>query len=322
MARLRYGRRRYSSYYGRYRSPYRRQRFLRRARYYSGRVPLATRGFKGYEGRKVQEEKNYKDYNLALTPTLTVPTIDLISGVAQGTSVSERVGRRICIKSVQIRALMRSVYSSDQVTAASFLADSWRIMLVWDTQVNGVAPTINDILTVSAAGYASSLTNLNNRERFKVLMDKVGDYSFCGGVSDGPASQEDQTAAQHQFKKYIKMNHIVTFNSGTTDVVGSITTGALWLVCISGDANNTNGIIHYIKPKPTSVIVATDVSTGTLAASNSGVTFGIQWIDCAQSNIVHNGIKIVYDPQGLVNNVNLGRISFIFDVEYVFKGYR
>jgi len=88
------------------------------------------------------------------------------------------------------------------------------------------------------------------------------------------------------------------------------------------DSTNVNGINHYIKPKPTSVIVATDVSTGVLAASNSGVTFGTQWIDCAQSNIVHNGVKVFYNNQGVTAATVLGNVTFVFDVEYVFKGYR
>jgi len=91
---------------------------------------------------------------------------------------------------------------------------------------------------------------------------------------------------------------------------------------IQFDSGMQNGINHYIKPKPTSVIVATDVSTGTLAASNSGVVFGSQWIDVAQSNIVHNGIKVVHDNQGITAANVLGAVTFVFDVEYVFKGYR
>jgi len=88
------------------------------------------------------------------------------------------------------------------------------------------------------------------------------------------------------------------------------------------DSTNTYGITHYIKPKPTSVIVATDVTTGVLAASNSGVTFGTQWIDAAQSNIVHNGVKVFYNNQGVTAAATLGNVTFVFDVEYVFKGYR
>jgi len=88
------------------------------------------------------------------------------------------------------------------------------------------------------------------------------------------------------------------------------------------DSQNAKGITHYIKPKPTSVIVSTDVSTGASAASNAGVIFGSQWLDCAQSNIVHNGIKVFYNNQGITTAATLGNITFVFDVEYVFKGYR
>lgn len=88
------------------------------------------------------------------------------------------------------------------------------------------------------------------------------------------------------------------------------------------DANNTNGITQYIKPKPNSVVVQTDVGTGVQSSSNAGVTFGTQWLDIATSNIVHNGIKVFYDNQGLTTNANLGNITFVFDMEIVCKGYR
>lgn len=88
------------------------------------------------------------------------------------------------------------------------------------------------------------------------------------------------------------------------------------------DTSSPRGITHYIKPKPNGVVVQTDVATGVLSSANAGVTFGTQWLDCAQSNIVHNGVKVYYDNQGLTSSVVLGNVTFIFDVEYVFKGYR
>lgn len=88
------------------------------------------------------------------------------------------------------------------------------------------------------------------------------------------------------------------------------------------DATNVNGINHYIKPKPTSVMVQTNVDTGVLSSSNSGVVFGTQWLDTAQSNIVHNGVKFYYDNQGRTTSADIGSVTFVFDVEYVFKGYR
>lgn len=88
------------------------------------------------------------------------------------------------------------------------------------------------------------------------------------------------------------------------------------------DSGMQNGINHYVKPKPSSVVVQTNVDTGVLSTANAGVVFGTQWLDSAQSNIVHNGIKVVYDNQGVTTVQTLGTVTFIFDIEFCFKGYR
>lgn len=88
------------------------------------------------------------------------------------------------------------------------------------------------------------------------------------------------------------------------------------------DSNNVNGICHYIKPKPSNVVVETNTSTGALTSVPAGVEFGSQWLDCATNNVVHNGIKVYYDNQGITSSVTLGQITFVFDVCYEFKGYR
>jgi len=91
---------------------------------------------------------------------------------------------------------------------------------------------------------------------------------------------------------------------------------------IQFDSGNSNGIRQYVKPVISSVVVATDVTTGALASSNSGIPTGSTWLDCADSNIVHNGIKIVYNTQGKTGTTEIGVVTFIFDIEYCFKGYR
>lgn len=88
------------------------------------------------------------------------------------------------------------------------------------------------------------------------------------------------------------------------------------------NADNMNGINHYIKPRPSTVVVQTDISTGFQSTANAGIPFGTTWLDVAQSNIVHNGIKIFYDNQGMTTATALGNVTFVFDVELVFKGYR
>jgi len=88
------------------------------------------------------------------------------------------------------------------------------------------------------------------------------------------------------------------------------------------DSANTSGIRHYVKPTISSVVVQTDVSTGAVSSSNSGIPTGSSWLDVAQSNIVHNGIKVVYNTQGRTASTEIGTVTFIFDIEYCFKGYR
>jgi len=88
------------------------------------------------------------------------------------------------------------------------------------------------------------------------------------------------------------------------------------------NSDNLNGINHYIKPKAGQVIVQTDFVSGVQTVSQAGINFGTQWIDVASSNIVHNGIKIFYDNQGLTSASALGNVTFVFDVCFVCKGYR
>lgn len=88
------------------------------------------------------------------------------------------------------------------------------------------------------------------------------------------------------------------------------------------DAMNHQGLHHWVKPAAKQVVAQTDPTTGTQTTSNAGVPFGTYWIDTAVSNIVYNGIKLFYDNQGRSSNTDIGSATFIFEVEYVFKGYR
>lgn len=88
------------------------------------------------------------------------------------------------------------------------------------------------------------------------------------------------------------------------------------------DASSQRGICHYVKPKVSNTVVQTDITTGLTSTSPAGIVFGSQWLDCAISNIVHSGIKVYYDNQGLTTAGVIGNISFVFDVCYEFKGYR
>lgn len=87
------------------------------------------------------------------------------------------------------------------------------------------------------------------------------------------------------------------------------------------DATNMNGYNHYIKPAPRVVTSQIDPATGNESVINAGVASSM-FIDCAVSNVVHFGTKIVYNNQGRTVSSDIGTMTTVFEIEYVFKGYR
>lgn len=110
------------------------------------------------------------------------------------------------------------------------------------------------------------------------------------------------------------------------DVQESMTVGTIQehvgLRIFQFDGHNSDGIRHWVKPAVKDVIVQTDPSTGVQSSTNAGIPFGAQWIDCAVSNVIHNGMKVVYNNQGRTANSDIGSMTFVFEIEYCFKGYR
>lgn len=179
------------------------------------------RGFRGTYTRS-NVEKKFIDTAQASYDCDTTGSVTCLNLCDEGTGISQRIGRKICIKSVQVRGIVRPVdaTSSDNTT---------RIMLIWDKQVNGVIATISEILS---AATAHSFMNLDNRERFVVLMDKqfaVGRRSDASGNSGSP-----NVYAVNKYKKMPAGS--ITIYDGTGAGIADVNTGALYLVTIGSQA--------------------------------------------------------------------------------------
>ena len=141
----------------------------------------------------------------------TTGSITLINGVATGSDFTDRIGRKIILKSVYVRGIIKPVDSQTNDALC-------RMMVVYDMQANGAAPAITDILKSATS---QSQLNMNNRDRFKIIFDKV----VALGARD-IASGYTGLVNVVPIKKYKKLRHETVF-SGTLSTIGSISTGAL-----------------------------------------------------------------------------------------------
>lgn len=168
-----------------------------------------------FEAVRDEVEKKNADVETGVTVPLTssFATPALVNGIAQSTTPGGHIGRRATMKSLQLRYTAAPSNNVSQV----------RVLLVYDKQTNAATPTATDI--VQSNVFTSPL-NLQNKDRFVVLMDEVSAIM--------PSTTQNVSGS-----RYMKMNLPITFNGSTAATVAAIQTGAIWLLV----ANNSDPAI-------------------------------------------------------------------------------
>lgn len=206
-----------------------RQKLARAARLLSARAgaPLRTGGwFSGY-GLRGRNELKSIDVSVSAGDITSSARVTLLSGVAQGTDYTNRIGRKIMFKSMLLRwvGLPKVVASGSDPDG-----DVVRILCVQDLQSNGSAITASDVLQTASV---IAPMNLNNRDRFKVLFDKTvttnaWQYSAGSAINGGSPGGKF-------FKKYKRLFGPQIFGN-TSGGFADITSGAIWLLEIGTQA--------------------------------------------------------------------------------------
>lgn len=201
------------------------------------RAPLRTGGFYGGYYKRGREELKTIDVDNISGGVPAAGNITLLNGVSQGTDYTDRIGRKIMLKSILWRGF---IYPNPAVTlpGGSFC----RIMIFYDCQTNATAPSVSDVLQTTS--YDSPL-NLTNRDRFKVMFDKfyaVNSNAYSAGALTAGSPMPKQ------IKFYKKMSMEVIFGS-TGGTVGSIQTGGLFLLTICALTNNACLLDSYSRTR-------------------------------------------------------------------------
>lgn len=172
-------------------------------------------------------ERKYTDVDSAITVPLAAPTFSagvLLNSIAQGTSASERIGRKLTMKSLFLR-------HSHELNPTSTGGSPLRVLVVYDKQANAAAPAITDILQVDDF---QSPNNLSNRDRFVTLIDEIMDVV---------SANANVTAADTNYKS---INLEMLYNAGTTGAIGSITSGSMYLfVAQTGNIATTASVYDF-----------------------------------------------------------------------------
>lgn len=206
-------------------------RFARRSVYRTGGNynQIIPRSFGGKVALSQGPEKKFLDTAITAPAfgdgvvTVGATTFILCNGMVQGTSGITRIGRQITVKSVAVNFMLKP--------AATTTAGLFRLMLIWDHQANGAAPAITDIVgfndaATTTANQITAPLNLQNRERFKVILDKrfpVGQII---------ANSMVMPVIDH-LEKFRKQNVVVTYNAGNAGTVADIATESLYLVLLT-----------------------------------------------------------------------------------------
>lgn len=162
--------------------------------------------------------------------------------VQEGAGFWNRIGRKICMKSLQVTGNVNTV-----TPAGLHSEELCRYIIFYDKQPNGVAATWNQVVQAydNAGGVTNSCydgVNLDNRDRFVILRDRKLSMPATNasgipitspyGASIGSFGAKDASDGGSVVKEYIKLNNLEAQFNGTANpaTVAQIATGNVGIV--------------------------------------------------------------------------------------------
>lgn len=197
-------------------------------------VPLARRGYRSNTIEKKVFDIAPNNYQVNLSGSFTLLCVPVT-----GADMNARIGRKIQIRSVYLKGYVASEAANGATLASPINVGVQlaRLIVFVDYQPNGAVPVVGDLL--NSAAVAAHL-NLNNRDRFKVLIDKqftIDPLIYNTTATQAVCSATNQIRA---VKKYKKCNIETIFNAVNGGTIADITSGALFMFWIGAQAAGAN----------------------------------------------------------------------------------
>ena len=180
-------------------------------------------------------ESKFVDSGQVVGECSTTGSITLINVIPQGTTVNNRIGKKLLLKNVQTHGFF--------YPGTTAIVNNMGAYLVLDKQSNGGAlPAITDILT---SINTNDFSNDAKKPRYKIL--RRWDCVISGGTGAIAAPSGFNEAPTANINDFCKMNFVMEFNtSAATGVQATIEKGALYMITVGSSATGTgSGSFQY-----------------------------------------------------------------------------
>lgn len=170
-------------------------------------------------------QRKYIDTSVAMfTAAPAAGQVTLLNAATQGTGNSGRVGRVSVMKSVLFR------FALSITNGATSSSPHVRVIIVYDKETNGVAPTAATILQIDNV---IAPMNLENASRFIVLCDTEVIPSMASPANGTP------NAAQYSYRCFKNCRLQLEWNQTNGGTVADINYGAIFALtyCVNNGAN-------------------------------------------------------------------------------------
>ncbi len=154
---------------------------------------------------------------------------DSVLTIAQGTSESTRIGRKVVVRGIGWRFRVSLPLTSDPQETSDVI----RVILYLDKQTNGATATVTGILE---SNDFQSFNNLANKSRFRTLMDRTYDIVASAGSFDGTNDQFGENTVSDTFFKNVNIP-IEYDNSLTTGAITTMRSNNIGVLLLSHSGN-------------------------------------------------------------------------------------
>lgn len=157
--------------------------------------------------------------------------IGMTSGLSQGPGASQRIGRSITVRHIEVKINLAGYWDYPINTVFDPTAISYRVDLMMDRQTNGIQAAGADVydLTLAGVDVTNKFDNLFNQDRFVRLKRWEGDINPPSFQAIAAAGGNTQLKMYRDLKFTKKCMAKVDY-SGATGAIAEIRSNSLFLI--------------------------------------------------------------------------------------------